>query len=57
MEEKEKPRLSRLTSIITQLQSKRIITARYLAEKHAVSIRNYLSGYSHIRAIWNSYFY
>ncbi|WP_196888193.1 helix-turn-helix transcriptional regulator [Aureivirga sp. CE67] len=35
----EKPRLSRLTSIITILQSKRIVTARYLAEKYDVSIR------------------
>ena len=39
MEEKEKPRLSRLTAIITQLQSKRLVTANYLAEKHNVSIR------------------
>lgn len=39
MEEKEKPRLSRLTAIITQLQSKKLITARDLAEKHNVSIR------------------
>lgn len=39
MEEKEKPRLSRLTAIITQLQSKRIVTAKYLAEKHKVSTR------------------
>ena len=39
MEEKEKPRLSRLTAILTQLQSKRIITAKQLAEKHDVSIR------------------
>lgn len=39
MEEKEKPRLSRLTAILTQLQSKRIITAKYLAEKHQVSVR------------------
>lgn len=39
MEEKEKPRLSRLTAIITQLQSKQIVTAKYLAEKHDVSIR------------------
>jgi predicted DNA-binding transcriptional regulator YafY len=39
MEEKEKPRLSRLTAIITQLQSKRIVTAKYLAERHNVSIR------------------
>lgn len=39
MEEKEKPRLSRLTAIITQLQSKRLITAKTLAERHHVSIR------------------
>lgn len=39
MEEKEKPRLSRLTAIITQLQSKRIVTAKYLAERHDVSTR------------------
>ena len=35
----EKPRLSRLTAILTTLQSKRIITARYLADKYNVSIR------------------
>ncbi len=35
----EKPRISRLTSIITQLQSQKITTARFLAEKHQVSIR------------------
>ena len=39
MQEKEKPRLSRLTAILTQLQSKRIITASQLAERHNVSIR------------------
>ncbi|MBB6460066.1 helix-turn-helix transcriptional regulator [Flammeovirga kamogawensis] len=39
MEEKEKPRISRLTAILTQLQSKRIITAKHLAEKHNVSLR------------------
>lgn len=39
MQEKEKPRLSRLTAILTQLQSKRIITANQLAERHNVSIR------------------
>lgn len=39
MEENEKPRLSRLTAILTQLQSKRIITARQLAKKHDVSVR------------------
>lgn len=36
---KEKPRLSRLTAIVTQLQSKRIVSAPYLAEKHGVSLR------------------
>lgn len=39
MPEKEKPRIARLTAIITQLQSKKIITAQYLAEKHDVSVR------------------
>ncbi|MFY0655103.1 MAG: HTH domain-containing protein, partial [Cyclobacteriaceae bacterium] len=37
--EEEKPRLSRLTAIITQLQSKRIVTANSLAERHNVSVR------------------
>ncbi len=37
--DKEKPRLARLTAIMTQLQSKRIVTANDLAEKHNVSIR------------------
>lgn len=35
----DKPRLARLTAIITQLQSKQIVTARDIAEKHQVSIR------------------
>jgi len=35
----DKPRLARLTAILTQLQSKRIVTARDIAEKHKVSIR------------------
>ncbi len=35
----DKPRLSRLTAMITQLQSKRIVTAKEIAEKHNVSIR------------------
>ena len=39
MSKNEKPRLSRLTAILTQLQSKRILTAREIAEKHKVSIR------------------
>ncbi len=37
--EKEKPRLARLTAILTQLQSKKLVTARAIAEKHQVSIR------------------
>ncbi len=37
--DKEKPRLARLTAILTQLQSKRVVTARDIAEKHQVSIR------------------
>lgn len=37
--EKDKPRLARLTAIITQLQAGRVVTARELAEKHRVSIR------------------
>jgi predicted DNA-binding transcriptional regulator YafY len=49
--EEEKPRLSRLTAIITQLQSKRIITAKYLAEKHNVSIRTI---YRDVRTLENS---
>ena len=39
MDEQEKPRLARLTAIITQLQSKRMVTANYMAEKHNVSVR------------------
>lgn len=35
----EKPRLARLTTILTQLQSKRLVTATELAKKHGVSIR------------------
>ncbi len=37
--DKDKPRLARLTAILTQLQSKRLLTAREIAEKHGVSIR------------------
>ena len=36
---KDKPRLARLAAIMTQLQSKRIVTARDIAEKHNISIR------------------
>lgn len=35
----DNPRLVRLASILTQLQSKRVITARDIAEKYGVSIR------------------
>ncbi len=37
--DKEKPRLARLTAILTQLQSKRIVTATDIARKYNVSIR------------------
>ncbi len=47
----DKPRLSRLTAIVTQLQSKKIITAKYLAEKYHVSIRTI---YRDIRALEKS---
>jgi len=46
-----KPRLSRLTAILTQLQSKRVLTAREIAEKHNVSIRTV---YRDIRTLENS---
>ena len=51
MDSKEKPRLSRLTSILTQLQSKRIVTATYLSKKHNVSVRTI---YRDIRTLENS---
>lgn len=35
----EKPRLARLTAILTLLQSKRIVTAKDIADKYGVSIR------------------
>lgn len=40
MQNKEKPRLSRLIAIITQLQSKKLVAASYLAEKYEVNVRN-----------------
>lgn len=39
MDSLEKPRLARLTAILTELQSKRLTTAPNLAKKHDVSIR------------------
>jgi len=47
----EKPRLTRLTTILTLLQSKRIITAREIAEKFDISIRTV---YRDIRTLENS---
>ena len=39
MEDVEKPRIARLTAIITHLQSRGLTTARMLSEKYGVSIR------------------
>jgi predicted DNA-binding transcriptional regulator YafY len=39
MENKDVKRLSRLTAILTQLQTKRLTTATSLAKKHGVSVR------------------
>ena len=39
MDKESKPRLTRLTAILTQLQSKRLSTAKEFADKHQVSIR------------------
>lgn len=36
---KDKPRLARLAAIVTQLQSKQLVTARDIANKHQISIR------------------
>lgn len=36
---KGKPRIARLSAITTQLQSKRVLTAREISDKHLVSIR------------------
>lgn len=47
----EKPRITRLTQILTQLQSKRIVTARELAEKYNVSVRTI---YRDIKTLENS---
>lgn len=37
--ETEKPRLVRLTALLTQLQSQKLVTAREMANKHNVSLR------------------
>jgi predicted DNA-binding transcriptional regulator YafY len=44
-------RLSRLTAILTQLQTKRILTSTYLSEKYGVSVRTI---YRDIRALEKS---
>lgn len=51
MEENEKPRIARLTSIVTQLQSKKLVTAKSLSEKFKVSVRTI---YRDIRTLENS---
>ncbi|BDD04469.1 helix-turn-helix transcriptional regulator [Aureibacter tunicatorum] len=51
MEDNEKPRLSRLTAIVIQLQSKRVVTSTELAKKHGVSVRTI---YRDIRTLENS---
>jgi len=51
MEENELPRLSRLTSILTILQTKRVITSTELAKRFGVSIRTI---YRDIRALESS---
>lgn len=48
MNDNETKRLSRLTSILTQLQTKRLLTATSLAEKFGVSVRTI---YRDIRAL------
>ena len=39
MDDFEKPRLARLTAILTQLQAKGVVTAQELADRHAVTVR------------------
>lgn len=48
MDGTETPRLSRLTAILTQLQTKRLLTATMLADKFGVSVRTI---YRDIRAL------
>nr|WP_290935624.1 HTH domain-containing protein [Haliscomenobacter sp.] len=51
MLENDTKRLSRLTAILTQLQTKRLVTATVLAEKFKVSVRTI---YRDIRALEQS---
>jgi predicted DNA-binding transcriptional regulator YafY len=51
MNDNDTKRLSRLTAILTQLQTKRILTSTYLSEKYGVSVRTI---YRDIRALEKS---
>jgi predicted DNA-binding transcriptional regulator YafY len=51
MSDNDTKRLSRLTAILTQLQTKRILTSTYLSEKYGVSVRTI---YRDIRALEKS---
>jgi predicted DNA-binding transcriptional regulator YafY len=51
MQDNDTKRLSRLTAILTQLQTKRILTSTYLSEKYGVSVRTI---YRDIRALEKS---
>jgi predicted DNA-binding transcriptional regulator YafY len=51
MADQEIPRLARLTAILTMLQSKRLITAGYIADRFGISIRTV---YRDIRALESS---
>lgn len=51
MADQEIPRIARLTAILTMLQSKRLITAGYIAERFGISIRTV---YRDIRALESS---
>jgi predicted DNA-binding transcriptional regulator YafY len=51
MNDNDTKRLSRLTAILTQLQTKRIMTSTYLSEKYGVSVRTI---YRDIRALEKS---
>jgi predicted DNA-binding transcriptional regulator YafY len=51
MNDNDTNRLSRLTAILTQLQTKRILTSTYLSEKYGVSVRTI---YRDIRALEKS---
>lgn len=47
MNDNDTKRLSRLTAILTQLQTKRLLTATNLADKFNVSIRQFTETLEH----------